>query len=401
MLRTQTGEYRDSRAVVVGGSIGGLTAALLLRSLGFVVDVFERSSKPLNGRGSGIVLQPDTVRWFTERSSQPLSTLSTTTRYVQYLNRDRGIDYREERVHHYTAWGTFYRALLHDLGSEHYHLGEHACGFGQTAQTVTVRFTGGRTTTADLAVFADGIGSVARRQFDPDAALHYSGYVGWRGTHPLRSLSSATRAELRDAITFDVPEGSHVTMYPIPGEDGTAVQDRLINYVWYRNVAEGPELTELLLDKRGTPGQISVHPGLVQDRYIAELKDAAAQQLSPVVANVVIATEQPYLQVVSDVRSDRMAQGRVALIGDAACAARPHAAAGTAKAAADAWTLADALGDAGGDVAAALAKWEPGQLELSDSLMRRAIAIGERFQVTNTSIPGDPALRFGLYGPDR
>jgi 2,6-dihydroxypyridine 3-monooxygenase len=391
--------YSDARAVVIGGSIGGLTAALLLRSIGFTVEVYERSSAPLNGRGSGIVLQPDTVRWFTERSSQPLSDLTTSTRYVQYLNRDRGVDFREERVHHYTAWGTFYRALLADLGSEHYHLGEYACGFSQTEQTVTVRFTSGRTATADLAVFADGINSTARQRFDPHAALHYSGYVGWRGTHPLRSLSSSTRAELRDAITFDVPTSSHVAMYPIPGEDSTGAENHLMNYVWYRNVAEGPELTELLLDKRGTPGLASVPPGLVQDRYIEELKDAAAEQLSPAVAEVLIATEQPYLQVVSDVRSNRMAQGRVALIGDAACAARPHAAAGTAKAAADAWTLANALDDARGDIAAALTKWEPAQLKLSDSLMRRAIAMGERFQVTNTSTPGDPNLRFGLYGP--
>jgi 2,6-dihydroxypyridine 3-monooxygenase len=50
-------------------------------------------------------------------------------------------------------------------------------------------------------------------------------------------------------------------------------------------------------------------------------------------------------------------------------------------------------------VAAALAEWEPAQLELSDSLMRRAIAVGERFQITNTATPGDPSLRFGLYGP--
>jgi 2,6-dihydroxypyridine 3-monooxygenase len=394
--------YSGARAVVIGGSIGGLTVALLLRSLGFSVDIYERSSAPLSGRGSGIVLQPDTVRWFTERSRQSLSALNTTTRYVQYLNRDRGVDHREERTHHYTAWGTFYRALLADLGSEHYRLGEYACGFSQTAQTVTVRFTGGRTATADLAVFADGIGSTARQRFDADAALHYSGYVGWRGTHPLRSLSSSTREELRDAITFDVPENSHVAMYPIPGDEsteGTGDEHRLMNYVWYRNVAEGAELTELLLDKRGTAGLISVPPGLVQDRYVKELKDSAAEQLSSSVAEVLIATEQPYLQVVSDVRSNRMAQGRVALIGDAACAARPHAAAGTAKAAADAWALADALGDAGGDVLAAVAKWEPAQLELSDSLMRRAIAMGERFQVTNTSTPGDPSLRFGLYGP--
>ena len=29
----------------------------------------------------------------------------------------------------------------------------------------------------------------------------------------------------------------------------------------------------------------------------------------------------------------------------------------------------------------------------------RAIGVGERFQVTNTATPGDPSLRFGLYGP--
>jgi 2,6-dihydroxypyridine 3-monooxygenase len=76
-------------------------------------------------------------------------------------------------------------------------------------------------------------------------------------------------------------------------------------------------------------------PGLVQDRHIEELKDAAAEQLSPAVAEVLIATEQLNLQVVSGVRSNRMAQGRLALVGDAACATRSHAAAVTAKAAAD------------------------------------------------------------------
>lgn len=393
--------YSDARAVVIGGSIGGLTAALLLRSIGFTVDVYERSAAPLSGRGSGIVLQPDTVRWFTERSGQSLSDLTTSTRYVQYLNRDRGVDHREERPHNYTAWGTFYRALLSDFDSQHYYLGEQACGFSQSEEAVTVRFNSGAKVTADLAVFADGIGSTVRQQFDPHAALHYSGYVGWRGTHPLEALSNSAQEILCDAITFDVPGNSHVAMYPIPGEEGTSPEHRLVNYVWYRNVAPGQELEALLVDKHGTSLSVSVPPGRVQERHIDELKRAAAAQLSPAVAEVVIATEQPYLQVVSDVRSNRMAQGRVALIGDAACAARPHAAAGTAKAAADAWALASALADSGGDVAAALAKWEPAQLELSDSLMRRAIAMGEQFQVTNTATPGDPSLRFGLYGPGR
>jgi 2,6-dihydroxypyridine 3-monooxygenase len=112
--------------------------------------------------------------------------------------------------------------------------------------------------------------------------------------------------------------------------------------------AQGSELAELLLDRRRTPGLMSVQLGLVQDLHIEELKGAAAEQLSPAVAEVLIATEQPYLQVVSDIRSNRMAQGRVALIGDAACAARPLAATRTAKAAADAWTRANSLGVAGG-----------------------------------------------------
>ena len=204
---------------------------------------------------------------------------------------------------------------------------------------------------------------------------------------------------LQDAITYQVIPHSHITMYPIPGENGLRLEDRLMNYVWYRNVPPGPELTEMLIDKRGFAGAVSVHPGQVQDRYVAEMKQTAADRLAPAIAKVVLATENPYLQVVSDTRSARMGMGRVALIGDAACAARPHAAAGTAKAAADGWALAAALQESGGDITAALVKWEPAQLQLSDALLRRVVAMGERSQFSNTWTPGDPDLRFGLYGP--
>ncbi|WP_124712167.1 FAD binding domain-containing protein [Mycolicibacterium nivoides] len=394
-------EYAGASAIVVGGSIGGLTAALLLRDLGFHVDVYERTPTPLDGRGSGIVLQPDTVRWFAERSHQDLSDLHTATEYVQYLDAGGAVIHREPALWTYTSWGTFYRALLSDFGTEHYHYGEFACGFDQDADTVTVRFVSGRTARADLVVFADGITSPARAHFDPEAALAYSGYVGWRGTVALSELSAQTREVLGDAITYTVIPNSHITMYPIPGEDSLDESDRLMNYVWYRNVPAGPELSELLIDKRGFTGSVSVHPGQVQDRFVDELRAAATTQLAPAVSEVVVATEQPYLQVLSDVRSSRMALGRAALIGDAASASRPHAAAGTAKAAADAWALAAALSTSSGDVASALSKWEPAQLQLSDTLLRRVVDMGERSQFRNTWTPGDPDLRFGLYGPGR
>jgi 2,6-dihydroxypyridine 3-monooxygenase len=392
-------DHTHSSAIVVGGSIGGLTTALLLRDLGFTVDVFERTPTALDGRGSGIVLQPDTVRWFSERSTQNLADLRTSTAYVQYLTPTGELEYREQSTWTYTSWGTFYRALLADFGTEHYHYGEYACGFEEHVDGATVRFVSGRRESADLVVFADGVTSVARQRFDPDAGLHYSGYVGWRGTVALRDLDAVTREVLQDAITYQVIPHSHITMYPIPGEHGLGLEDRLLNYVWYRNAPAGPNLTEMLIDKRGFLGSVSVHPGQVQDRYVSELKSTAAEVLAPALADVVLATENPYLQIVSDVRSARMATGRVALIGDAACAARPHAAAGTAKAAADGWALAAALEEAGGDIAAALVKWEPAQLQLSDALLRRVVAMGERSQFSNTWVPGDPDLRFGLYGP--
>jgi 2,6-dihydroxypyridine 3-monooxygenase len=394
-------DYSTASAIVVGGSIGGLTAALLLRDLAFNVDVYERTPTPLEGRGSGIVLQPDTVRWFVERSTQDLADLRTSTSYVQYLDRDGDIVQSDEDTWTYTSWGTFYRALLADFGTDHYHYGEYACGFSQDHDVATVRFVSGATASADLVVFADGIRSVVRERFDPNATFSYAGYIGWRGTLPLLGLSAHTRDTLQDAVTYNVISNSHILMYPIPGEEDVGPQHRLMNYVWYRNVPAGPDLTEMLIDKRGLAGVVSVHPGQVQDRYITQMRQDAADLLAPAVAEVVLATKNPYLQVVYDLRSTRMATGRVALIGDAACAARPHAAAGTAKAAADGWTLAAELRDSSGDIPSALAKWEPPQLQLSDNLIRRVIDMGERSQFHNCWIPGDPDLRFGLYGPGR
>ena len=74
------------RAAIVGGSIGGLTTALLLRDLGFEVDVYEKTPEELDGRGGGIVLQPEAYRWFKERSQLNPDRLSTVSRYLRYLD---------------------------------------------------------------------------------------------------------------------------------------------------------------------------------------------------------------------------------------------------------------------------------------------------------------------------
>jgi 2,6-dihydroxypyridine 3-monooxygenase len=189
-------------------------------------------------------------------------------------------------------------------------------------------------------------------------------------------------------------------MYAIPGMDGELGDGkRLLNYVWYRNVPAGPELAELTTDVRGFECPVSMSPGTVQRRYVDEVRETAAAVLAPAVAEVITKTAQPYVQVVFDTRIPGMADGRIAIIGDAAFAARPHAAAGTAKAADDAWRLYEQLAAGSCGIADALKRWEPGQLELGNQLIDRVAAMGSRSQFSNTWVPGDPNLRFGLYGP--
>lgn len=64
MPGTVTKSARGLRVAVVGGSVGGLTAALVLRDIGCEVDVYERSSSALEGYGAGIAAHHEAVRYF-------------------------------------------------------------------------------------------------------------------------------------------------------------------------------------------------------------------------------------------------------------------------------------------------------------------------------------------------
>ena len=59
----------------------------------------------------------------------------------------------------------------------------------------------------------------------------------------------------------------------------------------------------------------------------------------------------------------------------------------------------DALAAEEGDVKAALRRWEPGRLQVGRDLIARARWIGEAYQSRFDATPGDPRLRYGLYGP--
>jgi 2,6-dihydroxypyridine 3-monooxygenase len=247
-------------------------------------------------------------------------------------------------------------------------------------------------------VAADGIDSTVRRRLMPEVGLRPAGYVGWRGLVDEEDLAGDVVAGLAEGITYHAAPGTHIVVYPIPDAVGeVAPGRRRVNYVWYRNL-DAPELDALLADGEGGR-RLSVPPGGVPEAQAEALRAAARQELPPALAAVVAATAQPFVQAIADLVSPRVALGRVAVIGDAAFVARPHAAAGTAKACSDAWALGAALAAAGGDVEAALRAWEPERLEVGRALVERAAANGDRSQFGGGWTPGDPSLAFGLYRP--
>lgn len=386
---------------VVGGSLGGLTAALLLRDAGCGVTVYERSRATLEARGAGIAVLEQTLRYPVRRLGLDAAGISTSTASVQFLEPDGSTAYAAAQPYRFSAWNTIYRVLLDALPADRYLLGRELAGFDSGPDGVRLSFADGTRTTTDLLVCADGITSQCRRRLCPDVVPRYAGYVAWRGTVPEADLPASTYDALHDAITYQVLPRSHILVYPIPGPDGaTEPGQRLMNMVWYRNVP-AEALPEFLTGRDGVAREVSLPPGQARDEQVAQLRTVATDALAPVIADVVTSVAEPFVQAVFDIEVPRMAAGRVCLVGDAAFAARPHAAAGTAKAAEDGWVLAEELTRAGGDVGTALARWEERQLALGTSLLARTREIGDSSQFTGHFRPGDPRLVFGLYGPGR
>jgi 2,6-dihydroxypyridine 3-monooxygenase len=349
----------------------------------------------------GIVVQPATVRYLLEKRVVEVERVSTSARRLRYLERDGRPARDEPCTYRFTAWNTLYRTLLGCLEARRYQLGDALVGFAQDAGKVEVRLSSGRSELCDLLVCADGASSTARGLLLPEVRPTYAGYVGWRGTVPEADLSPGCRSAVRDAILYHLMPSSHILAYPIPAADGTVdVGRRLLNFVWYRNVADGAELHDLMTDRDGVHRDMSLPPGAVRERFVRQLR-GDAQHLPAPLAEVVVKTPEPFIQPIVDVEVPRMAFGRVCLLGDAAFVARPHAAAGTAKAAADAWALAEAMAGAQGDVPGGLRRWEASQLALGRQLSARVRDLGWRSQFGGGWRAGDPSLRFGLWGPGR
>ncbi|MCC8979078.1 FAD binding domain-containing protein [Bradyrhizobium acaciae] len=371
------------KVLVIGGSMAGLFAALLLRREGWNVDVYERIGSELAGRGAGIVTHHEL---FEVLGRAGIDTAAAAVGVVvpgrRVLDRSGRIVGELGLRQVLTSWGHLYGLLRAALPTEDYHHGKSLVEVTELGDRVVARFSDGSEASADLLIGADGIFSCVRAQLAADVRPAYAGYVAWRGLVNERDLSPRTRAELCDWFAFSLPPGEQMLGYPVAGtKEEMDVGERRFNFVWYRPANADHGLADLLTDIDGVRHELSIPPTKIRSDVIASMRRDAERLLAPQFAEVVRLTPQPFIQAILDLETPRMALGsRTVILGDAAFVARPHVGMGVTKAAADAAALVDALRAHPADLSAALATFESIRLSFGAAVVRRARHLGAYMQ---------------------
>lgn len=355
---------------VVGAGIGGLTAALALSRAGLPVTLVERRTG-FSEVGAGLQLSPNASRILIDLGLGPALAKRATEPervVVRAVGSGREIAEIALGAHMRARYGAPYlvihRADLQTILLDAVRarpgvrlvMGRAVDGIEPDDTGVTLRLareSGARESLrADLAIGADGVWSKARRAVEgPRGAVppEYQGYVAWRATIP---RDAAPKALAGDETGLWLGRRAHVVHYPI---------------------AAGREINIVAVLRREEPVEGWATPG-----DSGELAGAFRKAAAPLAA-LLGQAERWLLWSLFDRPAERMARGRVALLGDAAHPVLPFLAQGAALAIEDAACLARRLSHAcetGGDPAAALAAYAAERLPRATRVQKTARANG-------------------------
>ena len=374
-------------AVVSGGSMGGLAAAIALREQGHRVDIYERSTGERAERGAGIVAQPAVLDFVAERGLGPdggdPDAYTTSTLRRQYLDADGGVERERSESMRFTSWDAAFRRLRAGFPDANYHRGRETVavnpgGDDSTIDRPTATFDDGETVDGDVVVAAEGLRSATRGELFPEVEPAYAGYVAWRGVVSESAVPDRVREQFTGAFTFHQAHDHLILGYPIPGEDGSVEPGaRRLNWVWYDSLAGELDRARVLIDDADEERAEAVPPGRLRDE-VWESKRADTAAFPPAFESLVAHTDDPFVQSIDDLTVPSMVEGRVCLLGDAAFVARPHTAAGTSKAVGDGAALGDAVASHS-SVDAALSDWEADRLPYGRRLVERGREMGDGY----------------------
>jgi salicylate hydroxylase len=311
------------RAVVVGGGIGGIAAAVALARAGIDVGVYEQAQQ-LTEVGAGVSLAPNGLRML-DRLGASEGIRRAGARYASAQLRL----FDGRAVHHepyqFTVPGQnvgIHRADLLELLAARLppgtvRTGYRCTGFRQDARSATAVFADGTTATADVVIGADGIHSVLQGFVVTPSGPVFSGVVAYRGLVPrLEEYPAGT-------MRMWVGEGRHFLVFPVRA-------GKLLNYVGF--VSSDTAVRESW-SARGDPVTLAAH----------------FAGWDPVIGHVIAAISGPggsgfQWGMYDRAPLPRWSSGRLTLLGDAAHPMLPHLGQGVNQALEDAVALATLLG---------------------------------------------------------
>jgi 2-polyprenyl-6-methoxyphenol hydroxylase-like FAD-dependent oxidoreductase len=368
------------RAIIIGGSMSGLFAAAFLRRIGWDVDIYERSSVELIGRGVGIFASHLELLEALDKCGAGIIDIGVTLYKRIALDRTGGIAAEKSLLQIVTSWDRLRHLLLKAIDRQRYHFGYIFERAEQESKGVRVYFANGRVERGDILLGCDGIRSTVRQQLAPQVQPEYAGYYIWRGAPDEAQLSPETHKSIFPYYTVFIDEQLQVLGYPISGYDeDLRPGHRRYNFAWYR-VANNETLQEMCIDEHGEFHKFSVPPPLVRRDLIAQMRGDAEILLPPQFRDCVHHIDQPFFTPIYDFCSADLVFGRVVFVGDAACAARPHIGFGVAKAGAEAQALARALHDQD-DIDRALATYNRERQPLCERIVQHSRLLGTQLGV--------------------
>ena len=345
--------HASRKAIIIGGGIGGITAAIALKRTGLDVTVYERAEE-LREVGSGLPLWTHALRALhelgltdeLEKSGVQVRSVHVTTWNGDILT-DTSNDKQLKKLGTITI--IVHRAellalLLKTLGEENVYLGMNCVGFTQNADGVTANFANGQKVQGDVLIGADGIHSIIRTQLFGIIKPKYVGYTCWRG------LAHTTRTGLE---TWAWGKGCQFGITPM--SQGRAY--------WFiqKYAPEGAE------DNSGERKN-----GLLE--LFHDWHDPIPAVIEATAETDILRNDIYELQ-----HLHHWSQGRVTLLGDAAHAMTPNLGQGACQAIEDAIALADCLKGTT-NVAVALKDYEKRRIVRTNRTTRLAHFIGQAVQ---------------------
>ena len=378
---------RKLRASIVGGGIGGLSAALALLRRGVDVTVYEQA-QALGEVGAGVFIYPNSLRQLERMGLGPaMAAVGAKVGAGSEYYRMDGSVVGPVLTTDSSGWNGMYgmhradllRVLADAVPASAIRTGHRCTGFQQDEHVARLRFANGETVEADIVIAADGIQSTLQEYAAGAARPTYSGFRAYRGLLAMSDLPGWRR----EAHQVWMGDNKHFMVFPV--RSGT-----LVNYVGFV-----PTVDETV-ESWSAPG----------DRN--ELA-ASFAGWDPRVTGLLDKVESCFWWGLYDREPLRSwTNGRLALLGDAAHPMLPHLGQGANQTIEDGVALAVFLeGQHPGDVAGALRRYGAFRKERTDVVQAEARKNGHRYNskyeslaVRDQEVANSAALRKGFYDYD-